>query len=158
METGKLTAYEAYKIVLGTRNFEIKLFWQRSNYFLVLNTALAVGVFEGKHPFILAAFGVIVSVLWFCVTLGSKFWQSRWEQRLSMFEGCIAPEVKFFSADWETIRADVQSSLLNGGHKGLHKQIDRLVMRKFSVSYIMILLSLIFIVGWVVILVMQFVK
>lgn len=33
---------------LDTRNFEISLYWQRSNYFLVLNTALAVGFFFGQ--------------------------------------------------------------------------------------------------------------
>ena len=35
-----------FKIALETRNFEILLYWQRSNYFLVLNTALAVGFFS----------------------------------------------------------------------------------------------------------------
>ncbi|ENN6985946.1 hypothetical protein ACAB91_004506 [Vibrio parahaemolyticus] len=37
---------EAYKIALETRNMEIKLFWQRSNYFLALNAALALGFFR----------------------------------------------------------------------------------------------------------------
>jgi hypothetical protein len=32
---------EAYRTALATRNLEINLFWQRSNYFLVLNTAIA---------------------------------------------------------------------------------------------------------------------
>ena len=36
---------EAYRTALATRNFEISLFWQRSNYFLVLSTAIAVGFF-----------------------------------------------------------------------------------------------------------------
>src|SRR5947209_15698697 len=80
---------DLYKVALDTRNFEISLFWQRSNYFLVLNSALALGFFnlrEQKYGLFMAIFGIIVSWLWFCVNLGSKFWQSRWEQKLSIIE------------------------------------------------------------------------
>ena len=35
--------FELYKIAIQTRNLELGFFWQRSNYFLVLNTALATG-------------------------------------------------------------------------------------------------------------------
>ena len=105
---------DIYKIALDTRNFEISLFWQRSNYFLVLNSALALGFFnlkEQKYSLFMAIFGIIVSWLWFCVNLGSKFWQTRWEQRLSVIENRIDPELKFFSADWDTIYGDVAQSL-----------------------------------------------
>src|SRR5207248_3234570 len=44
-----LSLVDAYKIALETRNLEINLFWQRSNYFLVLNTAIAVGFFARGH-------------------------------------------------------------------------------------------------------------
>jgi hypothetical protein len=84
-----LSGSEIYRTALETRNLEINLFWQRSNYFLVLNTALAVGflnVKDGEYSLVLAIFGAIVSGLWFQVNLGSKYWQSRWEHRLSVVE------------------------------------------------------------------------
>ena len=76
---------ERFKIILETRNFEIAMFWKRCNYFLVLNTALAVGVFasfggnKAILPLICLA-GAFVCYAWFQVGLGSKFWQSHWEQ------------------------------------------------------------------------------
>lgn len=36
---------EAYRVAKETRSLEINLFWQRSNYFLVLSTAIAAGFF-----------------------------------------------------------------------------------------------------------------
>ena len=79
---------DRFKIVLETRNFEIELFWKRCNYFLVLNTALAVGVFAffgGGYtvsPFVLpliCVVGIFVCLAWIQVGLGSKFWQKHWE-------------------------------------------------------------------------------
>ena len=83
-------ALSRFKIVLETRNFEIRMFWQRCNYFLVLNTALAVGVFASFDEsnvllswFSLVAIslvGIFVCTAWIKVGLGSKYWQSHWEQ------------------------------------------------------------------------------
>ena len=80
-------ALERFKLILQTRDFEIEMFWKRCNYFLVLNTALAVGVFAlfAKYdaPFLLilgaCVAGVFVCVAWIKVGLGAKFWQSHWE-------------------------------------------------------------------------------
>lgn len=83
---------DPYKIATEIRNFEIKLFWQRSNYFLVLSTAIATGTFlvkEHDHQILLAIFGFIVSVLWFRINLGGKYWQGRWEAKLSNIEGSM---------------------------------------------------------------------
>ena len=80
---------ERFKIALETRNFEIELFWKRCNYFLVLNTALAVGIFllfrDGNTPplpLLLLIFfvGIFVCIAWVMVVCGSKYWQSHWEQ------------------------------------------------------------------------------
>ncbi len=48
-EGTELTPHQIYRVALDTRNSEISLFWQRSNFFLVLNTALAVGFFNDKN-------------------------------------------------------------------------------------------------------------
>ncbi len=80
---------EAYRVAKEARNLEIMLFWQRSNYFLVLSTAVAVGFFslrDAKYALPLAIFGLVVGLLWIAVNLGSKFWQSRWEHRLRLTE------------------------------------------------------------------------
>src|SRR4051812_47823163 len=94
---------DAYKTALETRNFEIKLFWQRSNYFLVLNTAIGTGYFalgdDHHYAILLAAFGVLMSWLWLLVNLGSKFWQSRWEQQLEIVEVGLPQFVGFFKTN-----------------------------------------------------------
>lgn len=52
------------QIALENRAFEIQLFWQRSNYFLVLMTALGIGVFSIKDElfsFLIAVFASLTS-------------------------------------------------------------------------------------------------
>ena len=144
---------DIFKSALDTRNFEISMFWQRSNYFLVLNTALGVGVFKTEWPesLVLALFGFFVSLLWFRVNLGSKYWQSRWEERLAVVELQVAPNLKFFSADWPTINADVERSLQRSNHEDrFRKWLDKQTLKKHSVSYNMTLLSFFFMLGWVI--------
>jgi len=143
--------FDLYKIALDTRNMEIGLFWQRSNYFLVLNTAAAVGFFfkaADKYQFVIGLFGLAVAVLWFGINLGSKFWQSRWEFRLKEAENNLGGNIEYFSASWETINSDVEKSLGLSEHSELRKKIDKLVLMKPSVSFIMTLLSMLFILLW----------
>src|SRR5260370_38936923 len=80
---------EAYRVAREARNLEMNLFWQRSNYFLVLSTATAFGFFslkDAKYGVPLAAFGLAIGFLWIAVNLGSKFWQCQWEYRLRVVE------------------------------------------------------------------------
>ena len=161
MKTGELSSYEAYKTVLDTRNFEINLFWQRSNYFLVLTTALAVGFFNVSnkgYSLLLAVLGLIISGLWYGVNLGGKFWQSRWEHRLKLVEKEIAPDLDFFAADRQTLLWDVQENLKAGNYKGVQKLLYGRIFKKPSVSYRMILLSVVFVLAWIVLLVIQILK
>src|SRR5437763_1835647 len=75
-----VTRKDLYQTLQTTRNLEIGLFWQRSNYFLVLNTGIAFGYFnlvDHKYTLIFAIMGVVASTLWFRVCLGGKFWQTR---------------------------------------------------------------------------------
>jgi hypothetical protein len=142
---------DLYKTLLDTRNFEINLFWQRSNYFLVLNSAIALGYFnlkEQQYGLIFAVMGVLASMLWFWVCLGGKFWQSRWEQRLSDFETENLNGLEFFSSDKTRIYSDVEKSLNISELTGIQKLIYKLVLKKPSVSYSMIRLSALFVLGW----------
>ena len=142
---------ELYRIAIQTRNLEISLFWQRSNYFMVLNTAIALGFFtqkSGPYALILAGLGVVVSGLWFFVNLGGKYWQSRWEERVSVYENEVAPDAQLFSATPEQVKADVESNINRGSHTGLKAFLYKQVLRKPSVSYQMLSLSFFFICFW----------
>ena len=141
---------EAFKTALATRNLEISLFWQRSNYFLVLNTAIAVGFFSrdahDMYAFALSIVGLVVTVLWVRINLGSKFWQSRWEHRLRVVEDQLWPGLDLFSAEWDVIRADVEESLKNSGGWRVYNWA---VLRKPSVSKTMTILSVFFVLVWI---------
>jgi hypothetical protein len=146
---------EVYRAAKEVRNMEIQLFWQRSNYFLVLSTAVAAGFFslkEGKYSIPLAVLGVVVGCLWFAVNLGSKFWQSRWEHRLRLTEEALRPNLNLFSAHWETVQLDVRESFRFRRRGPLHRLYARLVLLKPSVSFMMTLLSLAFVTFWIAIL------
>jgi hypothetical protein len=144
--------FDAYDVVYQTRNLEINLFWQRSNYFLVLNTAIVTAIAllmgsPGPLAGIFIAFGIFVSYLSYRVNLGSKFWQSRWEQKLQDIEREIPLETKVFSATFDEIEGDVRKSLAWRGEQGLwHRFMTKGVLSKPSVSQNMIVLSLGFLV------------
>jgi hypothetical protein len=147
---------EAYRVAKETRNLEIALFWQRSNYFLVLSTAIAAGFFslhERKYALPLAIFGLVVGCLWVAVNLGSKFWQSRWEHRLRLTEEQLRPNMNLFSAPWETVQEDVRQSFQFRRRGAIHRMYTRLVLLKPSVTLMMTLLSLVFVGFWTTMLV-----
>lgn len=146
---------DIYKTVLDTRNFEISLFWQRSNYFLVLNSALAIGFFSQKPSpltLLLSALGFLASLLWYFVMLGSKYWQSRWEDKLAELEKKIAPDLRAFAATRRETDDAVRRSLEAGSHGGFHAWLDKQTLRKPSVSFHMTVLAFVFMIGWVLVL------
>jgi len=144
---------EAYRVARETRNLEIHLFWQRSNYFLVLSTAIAAGFFslrDGRYALPLAGMGTFVGCLWIAVNLGSKFWQSRWEHRLRLVEEQLRPNMNLFSASWNTVQDDVKQSFTFRKRGIIHRLYVRLVLLKPSVSLVMTLLSVGFTAFWCV--------
>jgi hypothetical protein len=155
--------FNLLKLAVDTRQFEIQLFWQRSNYFLVLNTAIAVGFFGRSSPvrwqsFVLAAFGIAVSCLWVLVSLGSRYWQVRWEMAANRMERDYAPNAKLFAASPEEVKQEVKrglgwpgAELLFPGQEKLIAWVDAQVLRKPSVGLAMIVLSLMFVVLWAVV-------
>lgn len=153
-----LSKTEIYKIALETRNIEIELFWKRSNYFLVLNTAVAAGFFlkaGNDHQLPLGIFGLTIAILWLLVNAGGKFWQSRWERRLHIAEESLNPEIRLFSSGWEEINKDVDESLEFSNHTSIRKLLDKLVLKKPSVSFMMELLSIAFITLWASLIIME---
>jgi hypothetical protein len=160
-----ISSTDLYKTALNTRNFEINLFWQRCNYFLVLNSALAYGVISLKDDSYLlpvSILGMLVCLLWYRVALGSKYWQERWESCLKQLEtdlkkkGHFAPEVTLFSGRWQDIQKEVEDSLSSSQHSLLERIIDRQILTKPSVTQSMIYLVIIFFISWLILLLMQF--
>jgi len=141
-----------FKIALDTRNFEISLFWQRSNYFLVLNGALIVAVAKADGWELGIAFaGMVTSLLWFLVSLGSKYWQNRWEREVELREATLGIDPPLFGATQERTRQLVEQSFNWTNHGFLHRAVNRMVLRKPSVSLAMTFLSALFFVVWLVI-------
>jgi Ca2+/Na+ antiporter len=153
----------AYKTALETRNFEIQLFWQRSNYFLVLSTAIGTGFFviDGRaYRILLGMFGIIVSWLWLLVNFGSKFWQSRWEKQLEIVERELPQFHGFFDQKGTQLREIVKESL-DRDHKWW--RYDRwswywAVEKRPSVSLMMTYLAFTFLVFWVATLIITAVR
>jgi len=85
---------EIFKIALFQRNFEIQMFWQRCNYFLLLNSAVGAGAISTAaikdipiiFVAIFCAIGAGVCIAWIAVGLGAKYWQSYWEQATLDFQ------------------------------------------------------------------------
>ncbi len=144
---------ELYKIAIETRQLEIQLFWQRSNYFLVLNTAVAAAYFSVSscwHSLILAIFGVAVSALWLLVNFGSKYWQVRWEAAAERLEKQFAAGARMFSASPEQIQEEVEGLLRKYKRTKLQALFDPWILKKPSVSTMMIYLAVIFELLWIV--------
>ncbi|SFD33904.1 RipA family octameric membrane protein [Paracidovorax konjaci] len=156
-EKETISAAKLYEIALDTRNLEINLFWQRCNYFLVLNSGLAVGFFNMKESPLqvpTAILGSVVCLLWYRVALGSKYWQERWEDCLRRVErelrenNLYASEIPLFSADWRAIRNEVRESLQANRHVGIERAIDEQIMSKPSVTLSMFYLVIAFGSTW----------
>jgi len=146
MTDAKELAATELKIALENRAFEIQLFWQRSNYFLVLMTALGVATFSVKDIYfspLVSAFATTASYFWFRTNLGSKFWQESWESEVV----ALAKEqnIRSFERPTAEVVEQVRSSLYGShgdGRSFVRKWIDSKVIKKYSVTYNMILLSL----------------
>ena len=86
-----------YRILIDTRNLEVNLFWQRANYFLVLNSGILFAIYNFTKPsqiILFAAIGIATSLLWFWACLASKYWQTFWTERLKVFESTHLAQIK----------------------------------------------------------------
>jgi hypothetical protein len=134
----KSRAFEAYKIAMDVRKFEIELYWKRAAYFwafigvsLAAYMATLTAKIETPAAFdrsdalyATAMIGLVFSVAWFLVNRASKFWQRNWEFQADILEDkAIGPLYKTVFAD-----AKMRFLSLTGAYP-------------FSVSSINILLS-----------------
>lgn len=150
----KEQAVEALKNALDIRKFEIELYWKRASYFwtfigliyvaycgvLVKMDVLKIGFGfsddQASILYLISCIGLCLSLAWFYVNKGSKFWQENWENMISMLEEySIGPSYKLILE-----RPDVKGS----------KAIPRILFEpeSYSVSKINQLVSLFNVVIW----------
>jgi hypothetical protein len=85
---------EALKYALDIRKFEIDLYWKRTTYFWTLLTAAFAAFFalcsakglSSALVFLVSCIGVVLSVGWYLVNRGSKYWQENWERHVDLLE------------------------------------------------------------------------
>lgn len=92
----------ALKMALETRKFEIGLYWTRAAYFWAFIAVMFTAYFmifnaEGWEIVLcrnelligVSALGLFLSMCWFCVNKGSKYWQENWEQHVDLLENDV---------------------------------------------------------------------
>jgi amino acid transporter len=87
---------KALECALDIRKFEIDLYWKRAGYFWTLIAVTFTGYFglaaseqASKHPrlsFLICCIGLVLSIAWYFVNWGSKYWQENWEQHVDLLE------------------------------------------------------------------------
>jgi hypothetical protein len=80
------------------RDFEIDKYWSRATYFWAFIAATFAGyiavvssdkldqAFKTRFSFIITCLGIIFSLAWWLVNIGSKKWQENWEKHIDMLE------------------------------------------------------------------------
>lgn len=139
-------------IALRNREFELNQFWQRSNYFLALVAALAVGAFASDETAIrlsVSFLAILVSILWFYTNLGSRYWQSFWEQEVEDLSSEMG--VRSFMKNGSEIERQMRERTSLGKLPVDKAMFERQMLRKPSVTINMIRLSAIFIIFWIAI-------
>lgn len=141
------TLIEVYKIAVATRQFELTQFWNRCNYFLVLNSGLFAAFFtipEAQLRACAAIIGYIICILWFRVALGSKFWQMRWEHAVEELEAWMhhqgalgTPEMVFSERNVISV---VRTHQLSNEKYAVDRFVNDLILTKPSVTQAMMLL------------------
>jgi hypothetical protein len=89
----------ALEFALDIRKFENGLYWKRASYFWTLIAASFVAYFalqSSKRPESLAPLVLLVSCLgfllslgWYLVNRGSKYWQENWERHADLLESKV---------------------------------------------------------------------
>jgi hypothetical protein len=90
----------AYNKAWEIRNFEIDKYWQRTAYFwgfivIIFGGYISVLTKRGEIlnaylEFYLISLGLLFSIGWFLVLLGSKTWYENWEGHIDLLEGYVS--------------------------------------------------------------------
>ena len=151
-----------HETALKLRNFEIELFWKRSNYFLLLNSAIFIAFFSKDltAKLLICAVGTVVCWYWYQTNLGSKFWQERWESAVDTTESSFyesnGDSISFFNG--EDVKTVVDINLSKANSRWEKKVFKKQILKQPSVSFTMIKLSIFFGLVWLSLLGYEFYK
>jgi hypothetical protein len=93
---------KAYERACANRDFEIKLFWQRSLFFWGFVSVCFVGYFQistskDGYPHELKLYcillGLLFSVAWLLIIKASKHWQENWEAHIDALEEYVTAPI-----------------------------------------------------------------
>lgn len=125
-------ARAAFDKAWETRNFEIDLYWRRTNYFWAFQIPVFGAYFAlvTSHSktlpviivYLVCCIGIITSLAWKLINVGSKDWQRHWENHIDHLEDNFTGP--------------------------LYKTVSKI--RTYSVSKINELVSLFFLIIWIV--------
>lgn len=102
---------KAYERAAQTREFEIKLYWERAKYFWAFITTIYVAYYNvlinvydkthGSFPLlVLSGLGLFFAVAWILVSKGSRHWQENWERHIALLEDEVTgPLFKLYKAN-----------------------------------------------------------
>lgn len=130
-EESRERAKAAFDKAWETRNFEIELYWKRANYFWAFQIPVFAAYFalmssNQNFPkviiYLVCCVGIIVSLAWKLINVGSKDWQRHWETHIDFLEDNFTGP--------------------------LYKTVSKI--KTFSVSKINELVSLFFLLIWIV--------
>lgn len=89
-------AKAAFDKAWETRNFEIELYWKRTNYFWAFQIPVFAAYFtliSASAPnlpqvviYLICCIGIIISLAWKLINVGSKDWQRHWEHHIDQLE------------------------------------------------------------------------
>lgn len=139
-----------FEVARQNRRFEIQMFWQRANYFSVLNTALAIGAYSvgsSAVALFICGFGALCAFLWVKTNLGAKYWQSFWENEVRR----LADELGIYALSLSDAQIYAQSNAIEAHEDNRpHKRwLNRKIRKNPSVSSNMIWLSIFTFIAWI---------
>lgn len=113
-------AEKALENAIMNREFEIKMYWNRAKYFWLFVSALWVAygtllyywkylekppstnLYQYSTLLVISCAGFILSIAWYFVNKGSKFWQENWEYQINFLENeIIGPSYKTILSDYK---------------------------------------------------------
>lgn len=136
----------ALEYALEIRKFEIDLYWKRTAYFWTLITVAFAGYFtvgneesNSLDAFIIACLGLVLSVAWYLVNRGSKFWQENWEMHVDALENdCMGPLYKTTRS-----RQEVKFWHLHKGYPFSVSKVNQLVSLFATVAWFLLIMKVI---------------
>lgn len=161
----KLSELKAvYKLAIETRNFEIHQLINRNNFFMLFQGVLLAAVFSNQASkpfveFVICLAGMIISWHQIGVAAGAKYWQEWWELKTSEIEerlkGVIGSEtfIPLFNLDDQESHKDQSEKVIAkiNKHSGwIDSIINRLILKKYSVSRVPIRSGLVLMATWMI--------